>query len=168
MIVLMLGRSFGGSPSAPGCTSSTCSTETWFGARVAVACERPAVVVEAGDAAAACAVAVATGIGVTEATAVVGVDSTVVMLGDAGDGETDGTVVLVRGIGVDTAGVVVPLGVDGAVAWAGVAAATVGIACPETSRPVRVPRRTAVTTMAGTTNRRTARTIRWPMGAPPS
>ena len=168
MIVLMLGRSFGESPTAPGYTSSTCSTETWPCIGVAVACERPAVVVEAGDAAVACAVAVATGIGVTEATAVVGVDRTVVTLGDAGDGETDGTVVLATGIGVDTAGVVVPLGVDGAVAWAGVGADTVGIACPETSRPVRVPRRTAVTTKAGTTKRRTARTIRWPMGAPPS
>ena len=118
------------------------------------------------DAAVACAIA--TGIGVTEATAVVGVDGTAVTLGDAGDGETDGTVALATGIGVDTADVVVSLGVDGAVAWAGVGADTVGIACPETSRPVRVPRRTAVTTKAGTTKRRTARTTRWPMGAPPS
>ena len=168
MIVLMLGRSFGESPTAPGYTSSTCSTETWPCIGVAVACERPAVAVEAGPVAVGCTVAVATGIGVTEAVAVVGVDGTVVTLGDAGDGETDGTVALATGIGVDTTGVVVPLGVDGAVAWAGVGAATVGIACPETLRPVRVPRRTAVTTKAGPTKRRTARTIRWPMGAPPS
>ena len=85
------------------------------------------------DAAVGCAVAVATGIGVTEATAVVGVDSTAVTLGDAGDGETDGTDVLATGIGVDTAGVVVPLGVDGAVAWAGVGAVEVATTCPEAS-----------------------------------
>ena len=85
------------------------------------------------DAAVACAVAVVTGIGVTEATAVVGVDGTAVTLGDAGDGETDGTVALATGLGVDTADVVVSLGVDGAVAWAGVGAVGVATTCPEAS-----------------------------------
>ena len=121
-----------------------------------MACERFAVAVEIGPAAVGCTVAVATGIGVTEAVAVVGVDGTVVTLGDAGDGETDGTVAFASGVEVNTTEVDMAIAVEDAVVRAGVVGETVGIACPDASRPVRVPSSTAVTTKVGTTKRRTA------------
>ena len=75
-----------------------------------MACARLAVAVETD------VVAVAIDRGVKEAIAEVAIDGTAVTLGDAGDGETDGTVALATSIGVDTAGVVAPLGVASAVA----------------------------------------------------
>ena len=134
---------------------------------VAVAGERLAVAVEAGPAAVAWAVVAVTGMGLTEATAVVGVDAPLVMFGDAVDGESAGAVALATALGADLDGVVIPIGVEGAVANAWVGANTVGIACPETLRPVRVPRSATVTTKGGTTNRRTACLMRWQIGAPP-
>ena len=113
-------------------------------------------------------VAVAIDRGVTEAIAVVGVDGTAVTLGDAGDGETVGTVEFAEGVEVNTTEVDMAIAVEDAVVRAGVVGETVGIACPDASRPVRVPSSTAVTTKVSTTKRRTARTIRRPMGAPPS
>jgi hypothetical protein len=134
---------------------------------VGVASDRLDVAVGKSAALLACAVAVDSGRGVKEAIAVGGVVGTAVTLGGAGDAETSGTIALATRIGVDTPGVVVPIDVEVAVAWAGVGAETVGMTCPETSRLGRVPTSTAVTIKAGTTKRRATQTIRWLMDAPP-